>query len=167
MRSRIAGKSIRLIIAIGLVLSVLLPISCSNTEVVNDDDNQNTVNEKISSQLLSQVNLRKEQLAEPTSEKLELLINMGMSVDNLEIQLIFIHLEQALNASQVEELKAMGITLYLDSWIPPVGAHPTGFIIADMPVDKMGALAEKSYVVRLDTAELQFAPHNSIKPQAG
>jgi hypothetical protein len=112
-----------------------------------------------------QVNLRKEQIAEPTPERLELMRNMGMMVDNLEIQKIFIHLEQAPNTSQVEELKAMGITLYLDSWIPPVGTHPTGYLIADMPVDKLEALAEKDCVVRLDTAErkLEFNDNDELQ----
>jgi len=91
--------------------------------------------------------------------------NMGMRVDNLEIQLIFIHLGQELNTPQIEALEAMGITLYLDSWIPPVGAHPTGFLIADMPVDKLEALAKKDYVIKLDTAEQVLEPHGGSQPQ--
>jgi len=132
---------------------------------VTDEPEFSENDEKVSSQLLAQVNLRKEQVAEPTLDRLELMKNMGMRVDNLEIQRIFIHLSQELNTSQVEELEAMGITLYLDSWIPPVGAHPTGFILADMPVDKLGELAEKDYVVKLDTAEQMLEPTNGSQPQ--
>ncbi len=154
------SRFVRLIIVIGLVFSVLFPVSCSNGEAVNNNAS-NQINEKVSSQLLAQVNLRKEQIANPTPDRLELMNNMGMRVDNLEIQLIFIHLGQELNTSQVEELEAMGIILYLDSWIPPVGAHPTGFLTANMPLDKLEELIEKDYVIRLDTAELQ------LKPQAG
>ena len=157
------SKSIRLIIAIGFVFSMLSIVSCSETETENQVNEH--VSKKASSQLLAQVNLRKEQIADPTPERLELMQNMGMRVDNLEIQRIFIHLEQALNTSRIEELKAMGLTLYLDSWIPPVGAHPTGFLIADMPVDKLEELAEKDYVVRLDTAERTLKPQNGAKPQ--
>ena len=91
--------------------------------------------------------------------------NMGMRIDNLEIQRIFIHLNEELSQSQIEELKAMGVTLYLDSWIPPVGAHPTGFILADMPIDKLEELARKDYVVRLDTAEQMLQPQGSSQPQ--
>ena len=150
------SKFITLIITIALVFSLLLPTSCSSAD---------TINEKVSSLLLTQVNLRKEQIANPTSDRLEIMKNMGMRVDNLEIQMIFIHLSQELNTSQVEELEAMGLTLYLDSWIPPVGTHPTGFLIADMPVDKLEALAEKDYVVRLDTAEQMLEPHGGSQPQ--
>jgi len=90
---------------------------------------------------------------------------MGLRVDNLEIQGIFIHLGQELNPAQIEELEAVGIALYLDSWIPPIGEHSTGFILADMPVDKLEALAEKNYVVRLDTAERLLEPHSGSQPQ--
>jgi len=51
------SKFVRLIVAISFVFLALLPISCSNAE---------TINEKISSQLLAQVNLKKEQIAELT-----------------------------------------------------------------------------------------------------
>jgi len=91
--------------------------------------------------------------------------NMGMHVDNLESQRIFIHLTQELNPSQVEEIEALGITLYPGSWIPPVGNHPTGFILADMPIDMLEELAEKDYVVSLETAERQLQPQNGAQPQ--
>ena len=60
----------------------------------------------------------------------------------------------------------MGLTLYLDSWIPPVGAHPTGYIIADMPLDALGKLAEAEYIIRLDTAEQQLQPQAGSQPKA-
>ena len=124
-----------------------------------------TVNEKVSSQLLTQVNLRKEQIATPTVERLELMKNMGMMVDNLAMQRLFIHLSKELITPQTEELEALGIILYLDSWIPPTGGHPTGFIIADMPVDTLETLAGKAYIVRLETAEQMLEPHSSAQPQ--
>jgi len=83
---------------------------------------------------------------------------MGMRTENLGMQRIFIHLAQEPTPSQIGELKAIGITPYPDSWIPPVGGHPTGFIVADMPIDKLDELAGKDYVVRLDTAEQVIEP---------
>ena len=159
------SKRVILLFTIGLVFSMLAAVSCSETETENQVSNH--VREKVSSQLLAQVNLRKEQIAEPSSERLELMKNMGMRVDKLEIQRIFIHLEQAPNTSQVEELKAMGITLYLDSWIPPVGVHPYGVLLADMPVDKLEEVAEKDYIVKLDTAERLLEPENGIETENG
>ena len=146
-----------LVASIGFILAAFILSSCGETDMTK---------EKASSLLLTQINLREEQIAHPTPERLEMMKSMGMRVENLEIQRIFIHLEQAPNTSQVEEIQAMGIILYLDSWIPPVGAHPTGFITADMPVDKLEALAEKDYVVKLDTAERQLEPQNGSRPQS-
>lgn len=159
LRGSTVSKRVILLFTIGLVFSMLSAVSCSETET------DNHVSEKASSQLLAQVTLRREQIAEPSSDRLELMKNMGMMVDKLEIQRIFIHLTQALNNSQIAELESMGITVYLDSWIPPVGAHPTGFLIADMPVDKLEELAEKDYVIELDTAERTLQPQNGFKPQ--
>ena len=149
----------RMIITFMLALLFILPVSCSDTEVMT--------NEKISSLLLTQVNLKKEQIDKPTDEGLNTMRQMGMMVDNLDKQRIFIHLERELDDSQVKELENMGLTLYLDSWIPPVGAHPTGFILADMPVEVLEELAEVDYIVRLDTAEQQLQPQAVNQPKEG
>jgi hypothetical protein len=148
-----------MIITFMLALLFILPASCSDTET--------TANEKISSLLLTQVNLKKEQIDKPTDERLNTMRQMGMMVDNLDKQRIFIHLERELDDSQVKELENMGLTLYLDSWIPPVGAHPTGFILADMPINVLEELAEVDYIVRLDTAEQQLQPQAVNQPKGG
>ena len=153
--SRLPG----LVIITSLVFLALLLTSCASSD-------EETVNKKVSSQLLTQVNLRKEQLASPTPDRLEMMRNMGMNVNNLEMQRLFIHLVRELAQSQIAELTAMGITLYTDSWLPPVGDHPTGFLMADMPVNRLADLAKKSYVVRLETAERQLQPQNTAGPQS-
>lgn len=145
-------------ISASLILSMLFPISCTCS-------GNHVINEKVSSQLLTQVNLRKEQIANPTSDRLEIMKGMGMNVDSLEIQRIFIHTRQELTPPQIEELEDVGITLYLDSWIPAVGDHPTGFLMADMLIDRLEELVEKDYVVRLETAERQLEPQNGSQPQ--
>ena len=147
----------RMVIAFLILLLLILPVSCSDTETI--------ANDKISSLLLTQVNLKKEQIDKPTDERLNTMRQMGMMVDNLEKQRIFIHLERELDDSQVKELENMGLTLYLDSWIPPVGAHPTGYIIADMPIDVLGEVAEEEYIIRLDTAERQLQPQAGSQPK--
>jgi hypothetical protein len=114
--------------------------------------------DKASALLLLQIDLREKQLAAPTPERLEQMKAMGMRTENLGIQRIFIHLAQELTAEQIDELEAMGIIPYPDSWIPPTGEHSTGFIVADMPIDKLDELAGKAYVVWLDTAEQMLEP---------
>ncbi len=114
--------------------------------------------EKASALLLLQVDLKEKQFAAPTPQRLEQMKAMGMRTDNLGMQRIFIHLAQEPTAQQIDKLKAIGITPYPGSWIPAAGGHPTGFIVADMPVDKLDELAGKDYVVRLDTAEQVLEP---------
>ena len=58
------------------VLLLLLLVSCLDTK--------ETANEKISSLLLTQVNLKKEQIKNPNDERLNLIKEMGMNVDNIE-----------------------------------------------------------------------------------
>lgn len=147
----------RTVIAFLILLLFILPASCSDTET--------TASEKISNLLLTQVNLKKEQIDDPTTERLEMMRNMGMVVDNLESQRLFIHLERELDDAQAKELQDMGLTLYPESWLPPVGAHPTGFILADMPLEVLGELADKEYIVNLDTAEVEFQPQTGSQPQ--
>jgi len=113
---------------------------------------------KASALLLLQIDLREKQLADPTPERLEQMKAMGMRTENLEVQRIFIHFAQQPTAQQIGELEAMGITPYPDSWIPPAQGHPTGFMVADMPIDRLGELAGKDYVVQLDTAEQLLEP---------
>jgi len=115
--------------------------------------------EKASALLLLQIDLKEKQLTTPTPERLEQMKAMGMKTDNLDMQRIFIHLAQEPTVQQIEELEAMGITPYPDSWVPSMGGHPSGFIVADMPIDKLDELAGKDYVVKLDTAEQVLESH--------
>jgi len=87
--------------------------------------------------------------------------SMGMKTDTVGIQQIYIYLSQPLTTSQADELRTLGIILYLDSWIPPVGNHSTGLMLADMPVNKLDMLAAKNYVIKLDTAETKAEPQLS------
>ncbi len=88
----------------------------------------------------------------------------GMDTENLEIQKVYVYLSQPLSGEQSAELEALGIVLYPDSWIPPVGQHDAGFLLAEMPVDQLEALAAKEFVINLDTAETKLSLQ-SVSPQ--
>jgi len=97
--------------------------------------------------------------------RVDILQTPGIKLEDLDKQRIFIHLAQEPTELQIQELRSMGITLYLDSWIPAVGDHPTGFLIADMRTHKLEELAAKDYIVRLDTAEQLLEPQNDLATQ--
>ncbi|NQU05466.1 MAG: hypothetical protein HQ568_05175, partial [Calditrichaeota bacterium] len=42
---------------------------------------------------------------------------------------VFLHFREFPSMKQRNELKDSGVILYEYSWIPPVGAHPTGFML--------------------------------------
>jgi hypothetical protein len=147
-----------------LTLAVLMVLIMFGVSAFSCSDNP-TARAKTGSLLLLQVSLRKEQLATPTQERLAQMRAQGMNVNNIGIQTIYIYLNQQLSPAQDSDLQSMGITPYPNSWIPPAVNHPTGFMLADMPVDQLNALAAKDYVVGLDTAEVQSQPQQDRLPE--
>jgi hypothetical protein len=113
---------------------------------------------KATSLLLMQINLRRQQLADPTPERLGQMQAMGMRIEDLEMQRVFIRLVQEPTAEQIDELEAMGIIPYPDSWIPSAEGPSAGFLVADMPIDKLDELAGKAYITQIDSAEQTLEP---------
>ncbi|MCX8126434.1 MAG: S8 family serine peptidase, partial [Dehalococcoidia bacterium] len=79
---------------------------------------------------------------------------------------IYIYFAQKPTSKQVSELAAIGVTVYPDSWIPPVGNHPHGFVLADAPVDRIADLAARADIVRMDSASQTFYPQNDVGREA-
>lgn len=145
-----AGSRHGIIAALALILvTVTGMVSCA----VNMD-----YMGKVSGTLLQQVELRRDQIASPDAERLKQMQDMGLSTADLRKQLVFVYVKEPISTAQAEDLSAMGVNVHTDTWIPPVDSHPLGFFIAEMPVDKLEALAARDYVARLDTAERQSLP---------
>ncbi len=147
------------------VLVLLVPLVLGGAVSTPVTSAQEDGNGKISGLLRLQVEVKlsaqeRGQLSEGQAVILQSMQEEGLAIPDLTMQRIFIHFDEKPDEMQISELESMGLKVYPDSWIPPVGIHPTGFIIADMPVDKLGVLAEKNYVARLDTAETTLEPHN-------
>lgn len=116
---------------------------------------------KISPVLLNQIELRKQQLSQPSDQRLGQMQSMGMNITNLNVQRVFLHLLRPPAEAQMQDMRSLGVTLYLDSWIPPAGVSPTGFLLADMPINVLTNLAAKDYVVKLETAERLSQPQSA------
>jgi len=132
------------------------------TKMTDKTEKSNRIEKKISSLLQMQVQLRKSNIEQPRPERLSAMQGMGMktAADKMDQQRVFIHAKRKLSASKIASLEKIGVIVYEDSWIPPLGNHPTGYVIATMPVDRLYDLAAKSYVVRLETAERMLMPKN-------
>jgi subtilisin family serine protease len=83
-------------------------------------------------------------------------------LNNVNSEMVYIYFAEQPSADQISDLKSLGITVYPESWIPPVGNHPNGFILAEMPTDKVNVLEAKSYVMTLDTAEKEYEYQNDM-----
>ena len=107
---------------------------------------------KISGLLKIQIQLRNSYIEQPTSERMNAMKKMGMKTVEIDTHLVYIHLKRKLNVSNISSLKKIGITVFEDSWVPPLENHPTGYVIAGMPVNRLYDLARKTFVIRLETA---------------
>lgn len=108
---------------------------------------------KVSVLLMQQIELRKQQIEAPSVERLKQMKDLGMILDDLQIQRVFVYIKEPLTPAQEQELTEMGIRVHQDSWVPRMGDELYGFFIAEMPINKLGLLATKEYVIMLDTAE--------------
>ncbi len=157
----------RYFVILGLfaLLIPLVLVGILHTPNTLAEDGENST--KISGLLALQVEAKLRTLEPMALEEgqVNILQAMGMKLGDINKQRIFIHLDQPPNQSQIEELESIGLTLYLDSWIPPTGNHPQGFIVADMPIDTLEGVASKDYVVRLDSAERVLEPQNDLATQ--
>ncbi|MDH4269588.1 MAG: S8 family serine peptidase, partial [Dehalococcoidia bacterium] len=161
---KLVGVRVFLAILLALILSGcgLPPLPMVS---VQPPDPGSKISPLLSLQVEAKTQLALEPLAQTGAEAERigaLGIATGMRTEDLTSQRIFIHFEQEPTQSQLAELQDLGITAYADSWIPPVGDHPTGFILADMPTDKLNELAAKNYIIRLNTAEQLLEPANDL-----
>jgi len=166
------NKLIGQIFAIAIILILLatgLPFSgsLSVTVPVVSADNSSSVS-KISSLLSLRIMMKTRYLAQAGNMPQGQVALPGADIQasgdltQLNHEKVFLHFMQRPTTANLSELAALGVTAYPDSWIPPVGSHPTGFILADMPVDKLDALAAKDYIVNLNTAEKTAYPQNDV-----
>lgn len=118
---------------------------------------------KVTPALINQIELRQQQIKQPTAQRLDQMQSMGMNVTILNIQRVFIHMTDLPNVAQVQDMRSLGLAVYMDSWIPPSGNSPTGFLLAEMPVGVLTDLASRDYVVKLETAERLSQPQGLSK----
>ncbi len=153
------------IIGVILIIAVLLPLMPGILPIVSADEPSNP-GTKIESLLALQVDSKLHQFeaadAMATIEEgavLPFAISQAVSGD-LQNQKLFLYFEQQPTSSQIVELEALGVTVYPESWVPPLENHPAGYVFANMPVDKLNNVASIDSVVSLSSAEVICKPHN-------
>ena len=108
-----------------------------------------------------QIQLKKSYKEQPTSERIKVMRRMGITTDEIDKQLVYIHLERKLNPSRIASLKEIGVIVYERLMVPPLENHPTGYVTASIPIDRLYDVARKPFVTRLETAERVLLPKNN------
>lgn len=146
---RVLSICLALALLIGSSLGPLPSVSAQGGIAVSKVSSQLDMRIKLKTRYLAQAgNMSQGQVALPGAD-----IQAAGDLTQLNHEKVFLRFSRQPTPAQLSELSLLGVTAYPDSWIPPAGNHPTGFILADMPVDKLDALAAKNYVVGMDTAE--------------
>ncbi len=159
MNRTVPGKVISLLI----VVLLLIPVSLVPGHSASAQDG--APNLKVSSSLGLRVKTKGANLLQPAGVMRSAApADRGAVAEGSDMgqEKVYIYFAERPAAGQLAELTGLGVTVYPDSWIPPVGGHPSGFLLASMPVDKLDALASKDYVARLDTAEQLMEPQNDL-----
>lgn len=138
--------------------SIILPKYFIKTE--KEAKKGGGVEKKISGLLQLQIQLRKSYREQPTSERINAMRRMGIKTAEIDKQLVYIHLKRKLSPSRIASLKEIGVIVHEDSWIPPLKNHPTGYVTASMPIDRLYDVARKPFIIRLETAEKVLLPKN-------
>lgn len=151
-----------------LLTGLTLPASGLSLKAMDLPDPENGASDagpstmKVSGLLRHHIALKQEQIEQPRPENLQHMQTLGLQTDDLSRQSVFVHFDQFPTADQMGELETLGVTLFEDTWIPPVGDHPDGFMIAHMPIEEADDLAAMEYVTYLNTAEETHRPMNDL-----
>ncbi|MBI1849434.1 MAG: S8 family serine peptidase [Planctomycetes bacterium] len=73
-------------------------------------------------------------------------------------QLVFVHMQSQPTAPMLARLRALGADLGEEAWVPPVGNHPDGYLIADVPADAIESVAAIPEVTLIRSGERRFVP---------
>jgi hypothetical protein len=74
---------------------------------------------------------------------------------------VVIYFETYPSGEQISSLEVLDIRCFLESWTPPLPNHPYGFILAELPIDKLMEALSLSFIKKMDTAEYENFPQNN------
>lgn len=149
-------SSHRLALSIAVLMSVLSLVSFSSAHA------EEISWSKIGSSLHVHLDVKKDYLKNPTIEKLTSMENMGINTSNPNAERVFLHFRRYPAPSELTQLRAFDLIVYENSWIPPVGNHPTGFLVAEMPVETADEVAQLEFVTHVNLAGRRLFPLNSM-----
>jgi subtilisin family serine protease len=156
-------KRLTIVKVFGIILIIILLFANGGWPASIRAAGNNSTGSKVTSLLSMHLKMKKAQ--SPNSGQTTMKASGLDSPANQETTLVnkekvFLYFAQKPTTAQINELNGLGVTVYPNSWIPPVNNFKNGFVLADMPVDKLDTLTASSYIVTMDTAEQVLSPQN-------
>jgi subtilisin family serine protease len=90
------------------------------------------------------------------------------AVQSEEGLLVHVYLPAVPTVSQIGTLSRLGVTVYPETWVPPVGNHKWGFLLIRLPPLEAvyRAVLALSFIKRMDSAEGIRTPQNATAAQS-
>ena len=70
------------------------------------------------------------------------------------------------SSEEITILENLGVTLYKETWTPPLQNHPTGFMIGSVPVQKIPELVELQFIIKIGSAAHGYSALNNNASQS-
>ena len=100
--------------------------------------------------------------SEPTNENLQRLINFDIPSGMDPVLQVFVHVDEKDLRGNLELLGSLVDKIYPHTYLPPVGAHKTGFLIADVKSTSLRNLIANDFVRRVTSAYRKLKPTNNL-----
>ncbi len=83
------------------------------------------------------------------------------SAQDADGAMVVVYMLSVPSGAHLKVLQKMGVTVYPETWTPPVGKHPWGFVLAKLPLLKHVDVLALPFIKRMDSAERTLQPQNN------
>ncbi len=97
---------------------------------------------------------------DPSAENINRLQACNLSLEDDPELKVFLHFSDLPMGKPKDDIIQMGVRLYEHSWIPPVGANSTGFVLAKVRASRIKELVKTGLVRRVTAAYRKLQPLN-------
>ena len=98
--------------------------------------------------------------ADPTDNNRLRLERLGVKPGKDPVLSVYLHMAEPPTGNLLSHLESRVEKLYLHTWIPPVGIHPTGYLIARVKYSEIRRLIEDKLVDRITAGYRRLQPLN-------